>query len=227
MNTPNIWQKMADHFRAFGWAGRPVTIRYLDRNNYFRDPTRFGGGEGIVADGSCTVRRGVSTIRIFLPLLPEADRLETLRHECGHIRFHFVPRPSAALSEARRLFRDLEPKVAALYDAQGEGFDMSGEAVVRLADRVRSGQPVPSMSTPLAELVRAVVAPAPASAMGFAFLLAALAALVSSASAAPAAPANGLIVHVSMVSAEGINWGGGSMHPRHRCSDCRPVNSAT
>ncbi|MBN7783677.1 hypothetical protein JYP51_02020 [Ponticoccus gilvus] len=179
MENPSELQKIMDHLRAFVWAGRPVSIRYLDRNSYFRDPAKFGGGEEIV-DGNCTVRIGVSTVRIFLPI--EVDRLDTLRHECGHVRYHFVPRPSAALSEARRLFRVIEPEDAALYDARGEGFDMSGEAVVRLADRARAGHPMPSMSTPLAELVQAVVAPARASAMGFVFLLGVLAALAAWAS---------------------------------------------
>lgn len=167
MKNPNVLQKIADHVRAFFWAGRPVEIRYLDRNIYFRDPIKFGGSEEMLCDGNCTVRRGVSTVRIFLPILPEADRVDTLRHECGHIRYHFVPRPPDALTEARRLFRELEPADAALYESRGEGFDMSGEAVVRLADRIRAGKGTPPMPKPLAELAGRIADPAFASAVSF------------------------------------------------------------
>ncbi len=185
MNTLTVWQKVADHFRAFMWSGRPAVIRYLDRNNYFSDPTKFGGGEGMVTDGNCTVRHSISTIRIFLPILPDADRLDVLRHESGHIRYSFAGRLTpAAGAEARALWRQLEPEDAALYDAHPDGRDVTPEAVVRLADRVRSGQRMPPMSAPLAKLVRVVVAPAPASALAF-VLVAALAvmALASSVSA--------------------------------------------
>lgn len=206
MNTPNVREKVADHFRAFIWAGRPVAIRYLYRDNYFRDPTRFGGGAGMITDGSSRVRHSVSTVCILLPLL--ADRSETLRHECGHIRFEFAPRPPAALAEARRLFRELEPEDAALYEGRDDDFDMSGEAVVRLADRVRSGLPMPPMSEPLSKLVRVVVAPAPASAVGFVLItVMLLAALVSAASTASAAD---LIAHERITSAAGVVWAEGT-----------------
>lgn len=204
MNTPNVWQKMADHFRAFVWAGRPVSIRYMYRDNYFRGPTKFGGGEGMVMDGNCTVRRSVSTARIFLPLA--ADRLETLRHECGHVRFHFIERlQDGAAAEARDLFREIEPEDAAFYDARTDGKDMTGEAVVRLADRLRAGLPVPAMSAELALVVRRVVAPAPVSAMGFVILLAGI--FAAGASAASAAD---LIANTRMTSASGVVWSSGN-----------------
>lgn len=206
MANPNALQKVMDHLKAFVWAGRPVAIRYLERNNYFRDPAKFGGSEEMICDGNCTVRRGVSTVRIFLPVLPEADRLDTLRHECGHIRYHFVERlGDEAGVEARGLFRQIEPADAALYDARPDGKDVTGEAVVRLADRLRAGLPVPDMSPALALVVRRVMSPAPASALGFVILAAGL--LLAGVSAASASD---LIAREQMVSAGGVIWAEGT-----------------
>ncbi|WP_411351207.1 hypothetical protein PNH50_12355 [Leisingera aquaemixtae] len=185
MKNPNATQKVVDHIRAFLWAGRPVLINYADRKKYFREnPDNFGGGDGEIIDGNCKPGIWLSRIRIFLPLLEE--RLVTLRHEAAHVRFRFVPHPPEALAEARRLFKECEPEVAALYEAQGK--DVSGEAVVRLADRVRYGQYVPQMSGPLKKLVAELVAPARLSALNFVlrFVIIAATALAALLSLLPA-----------------------------------------
>lgn len=134
----------------------------------------------MICDGNSSAGVWLSRIRIFRPVLD--DRLMTLRHETGHVRYHFVKKPPASLEEATALFRECEPNEFALYEARGEGFDICPESVVRLADWVRDGRHVPPMSPELSKLVRDVVRPAPASALAFvavAFVAVALVALAA------------------------------------------------
>ncbi|WP_343501954.1 MULTISPECIES: hypothetical protein [Roseobacteraceae] len=176
MNNPTSIQILRDHVRAFIWSGRPVIIHYVDRDTYCKNSQRRDGYE---IDGICSPGIWISRVQIFTPLLD--GRLETLRHECSHVRFHFIKRSPEACAEARQLFREHEP-TAAYYESQ-DGFDTTGEAMVRLADRRRTGRDMPRLSPELTRCVEEMAEPAPASAFAFVVVLASV--LLAFASALP------------------------------------------